>query len=225
MDLVSPALVPPPPPALTKPSTLVFFCCDISASSISSFTPTILKELGWTASKAQVMSIPIWITGIVFTLSTSYLSDKLRCRYPFILLGIALSIVGWAIQLEQVQPAGVRYFSLFAIASGAFMQMPILIGWLAGNLRGRAQQAVGCAIQLGIGNCANFVSSNVFIKTEAPKYPTGFAVGLAFTALGAVVLLLLVAGLEMHNRRLDQEVAAGGKEIDEHDQVRYKYIL
>ncbi|KFZ11655.1 hypothetical protein V501_04622 [Pseudogymnoascus sp. VKM F-4519 (FW-2642)] len=204
--------------------TVVFFCCDMSAASISAFTPTILKELGWTKSTAQVMSIPIWVVGIVFTLSASFLSGKLSIRYPFVFFGIALSLVGWAIQLAQVQPAGVRYFALFAIASGAFMQMPILIGWLNGNLRGRPAQAVGAAVQLGIGNCANFISSNVFILGEAPKYPTGFKAGLAITAVGGGVLVVVVLLMAWHNSKLSK-AEEGGEVKDEHDQENFRYLL
>ncbi|KFY62337.1 hypothetical protein V497_02458 [Pseudogymnoascus sp. VKM F-4516 (FW-969)] len=204
--------------------TVVFFCCDMSASSISAFTPTILKELGWTKSTAQVMSIPIWVVGIVFTLSASFLSGKLSIRYPFVFFGIALSLIGWAIQLAQVPAPGVRYFALFAIASGAFMQMPILIGWLNANLRGRPAQAVGAAVQLGIGNCANFISSNVFILDEAPRYPTGFTAGLAITAVGGGVLIIVVLLMAWHNSRLAKSEQVG-EERDEHNQENYRYLL
>ncbi|KFY43665.1 hypothetical protein V494_01870 [Pseudogymnoascus sp. VKM F-4513 (FW-928)] len=204
--------------------TVVFFCCDMSAASISAFTPTILAELGWTKSIAQVMSIPIWVVGIVFTLSASFLSGKLSIRYPFVFFGIALSLVGWAIQLAQVQPPGVRYFALFAIASGAFMQMPILIGWLNGNLRGRPAQAIGAAVQLGIGNCANFISSNVFITEEKPKYPTGFTAGLAITAVGGGVLVVVVLLMAWHNSKLAKAEEQGDVK-DEHDQEHFRYLL
>jgi len=49
---------------------------------------------------------------------------------------------------------------------GTFIQMPLYIGTLTANLRGRAFQSFGTAIQLGIGNCANFVASNVFIVSS-----------------------------------------------------------
>lgn len=39
-------------------TTLLFFCADMSAGSLSSFNPTILSQLGWTKRRAQVMTIP-----------------------------------------------------------------------------------------------------------------------------------------------------------------------
>lgn len=200
--------------------TLIYFCADMGAASISSFTPTILGELQWTAQRAQVMSIPIWIVGIVVTLSTSYASGKLSLRWPFVLAGSVFALVGWCIQYAQLQSAGVRYFALYLIAFGSFMQFPILIGWLNSNLRGRPQQAIASAVQLGIGNCANFVASNVFIKGQAPRYPAGFATGIALGAVGTLAILLVTAALAWHNRQFDRNAVE-----DKNDQVRFKYVL
>lgn len=104
------------------------------------------------------------------------------------------------------------------------MQMPILIGWLNGNLRGRPAQAIGAAVQLGIGNCANFISSNVFIFDEAPKYPTGFTAGLAITAVGGGVLVIVVLLMAWHNSKLSKSEEEG-EFIDERDQEKFRYLL
>jgi len=206
--------------------TAVFFCCDMSAASTSAFTPTILTQLGWTSKQAQVMSIPIWAVGIFAGLSSSYVSSRLNLRWPFILGGLSLARVGWIIQLCQVQPAAVRYFALFCIASGTFVQFPLLVGWLSGNLRGRAYLAVGTALQIGLGNCANFVASNVFISSESPRYRTGFTVGLTLTALGWVLTLVTLALFLSHNKKLDAKRAADPiPDRREDDQVYYKYVL
>lgn len=201
--------------------TVIYFCADMGAASISSFTPTILAELHWTAQRAQVMSIPIWIVGIVVTLSTSYASGKLSLRWPFVLAGAILALVGFCIQYEQVQPPGVRYFSLYIIAFGSFMQFPILIGWLNSNLRGRPQQAIASAVQLGVGNCANFVASNVFIKTQSPRYPAGFATGMGLAALGVLCIVLVTAALALHNRRFDARSRKSAADDDNQEDFRY----
>lgn len=205
--------------------TLIFFCADMGAASISSFTPTILKELGWTASRAQVMSIPIWMVAITVTLTTSYASGKLGRRWPFVLGGALFALIGWCLQYTQAQPPAVRYFALYLIAFGSVMQFPILIGWLSSNLRGRTQQAVASAVQLGIGNCANFVAANVFITLERPKYPTGFATGVAFTALGIAALGMATLGLAWHNRKHEQKYAETGMAESVEDQESYRYVL
>ena len=38
-----------------------------NANSLSNFQPTILKGLGYTATQAQVHSIPVYVVGAVFS--------------------------------------------------------------------------------------------------------------------------------------------------------------
>jgi hypothetical protein len=105
----------------------MFFCCDMTAASMSSFIPTILTELGWKAARAQVMSIPIWLTGIVAQVFGCWVSGHVGWRFPFILAGISLAMVGWIIMnvysANQGLAAGVRYFALFSMSAGTFIQV------------------------------------------------------------------------------------------------------
>ncbi|CAO2652028.1 Nn.00g003110.m01.CDS01 [Neocucurbitaria sp. VM-36] len=208
--------------------TLMFFCCDMTAASMSSFIPTILTELGWTRARAQAMSVPIWVTGMIFQLVGALISRRTGWRFPFILLGILSVLVGWIINVVYAEGRGggisaaVRYFSLFCMSAGTFVQMSMTTSWLTNNLRGRASTAVGTAIILGIGNCANFVASNVFIKKEAPFYPTAFRTGLGLTIAGAVFCLVYVGLLWRHNRNLDGKRREMGGE-DNQKEYRYQY--
>jgi hypothetical protein len=165
------------------------------------------------------MTIPVGIIGIVGALSSCWLSGRLNTRLPFILPAICISVVGWAIHYKQVQPAQVRYLAQFLISFGTFVTMPLYIGLLTANLRGRASRSFGTAIQLGLGNCANFVSWNIFITKQAPKYPVGFGTGLAITAFSFPVMLLVMVLFIMHNKKIEAKKAALGSdvELDEHE--------
>jgi hypothetical protein len=213
---------------LTIHSTLMFFCCDMTAASMSAFIPTILTELGWKAKTAQAMSIPIWVAGLVAQLLGAWTSGRTGIRFPFILCGIFTVLVGWCINIAYSEGHGVtaaiRYFSLFCMSAGTFIQMSLTTSWLANNLRGRASLAVGTAIILGIGNCANFVSSNVFIKKEAPHYPTAFRTGLGLTIAGAIFCLTYVGLLWRHNQKLAKKRGeGGGMAMDDHNEYVYQY--
>ncbi|CAG8979906.1 hypothetical protein HYALB_00011270 [Hymenoscyphus albidus] len=105
--------------------TLLFFCADMSAGSLSAFNPTILSQLGWTSHRAQVMTIPVWIIGIVGGLLTSLLSGRTNKRWPFILPAILISLLGWIIHYLHLSPPSIRYFAQFLISFGTFVQMPI----------------------------------------------------------------------------------------------------
>jgi hypothetical protein len=206
--------------------TILFFCCDITAASMGSFIPTILTELGWTAARAQVMSIPVWICGMVFQILGASISGRTGWRFPFILAGVLLAMVGWIINVLNSEkrdvPAAVRYFSLFCMSAGTFIQMTMTTSWLTNNLRGRASVAVGTAVILGFGNCANLVTSNVFITEEAPHYPTAFRTGLGLSIAGGVVCFIYVGLLWRHNQKLQRKRREHGGE-DTVREYMYQY--
>ena len=205
---------------------MMFFCCDMTAASISSFTPTILTELGWTSAHAQALTVPIWVTGMLFQVTGGYLSGRTGWRFPFIFFGALCATVGWIIQIVHSErgnlSAAIRYFGLFCMSGGTFLQMSMSTAWMSNNLRGRASVAAGTAIVLGFGNCANFVATNVFIKAEAPYYPTAFRTGLAITVTGGVVCLSYTGLLWRHNQKLARKRMFN---LREDDQQEYKYQI
>jgi hypothetical protein len=198
--------------------TILFFCCDMTAASMGSFIPTILTELGWTAARAQFMSIPVWICGMMCQILGASISARVGWRFPFIFVGIILATIGWIINVLYSEKrdisAAVRYFSLFCMSAGTFIQMTMTTSWLTNNLRGRASVAVGTAVVLGLGNCANLVSSNVFITKEAPHYPTAFRTGLGLSTTGGVVSFIYVGLLWRHNQKLRGRREYGGEDTE-----------
>lgn len=170
--------------------------------------------------------MPVWIVGIMGALCSCWLSGRINKRWPFILPAICVSLVGWVIHYKQVQPAQVRYLAQFLISFGTYITMPLYIGLLTANLRGRASRSFGTAIQLGLGNCANFVSSNIFITTQAPKYPVGFGTGLAITAFSFPLMLFVMLLFTIHNGKLAARSADLGSDAGELDEHRdYVYIF
>ncbi|KAI1496214.1 major facilitator superfamily domain-containing protein [Biscogniauxia marginata] len=205
--------------------TMCFFCCDITASSVAAFAPTILTELGWVSTTAQLFTMPVWAAGIVATFTITWLASRLNCRTPFLLFCICMQLVGWIIMRVYVPTAGVRYLALFFMSMGTFPQMPILMAWLSANLRGRKYLAVGMAWMTGFGNCANFISSNVFIIKERPRYPTGFSTGLAFTALGFVLVCTGFGLLKLKNtKRESLRAQMTEEERKRYDELYFKFV-
>lgn len=56
----------------------------------------------------------------------------------------------------------------------------------------------------GFGNCGTFVSGSVFIHNQAPRYPVGFGVGLAFGILAGCAATVYSVSLGLKNRRRDR---------------------
>lgn len=183
-----------------------------TASSLVAFQPTILKDLGWTATSAQVHTIPVYATALVFTLACAWLSDYLQHRYSFTLFGAMLIVIGWSIELAQVPAPGVRYMGMFFVTSGSFIMMSTIVVWLCVNLGKGVKRSVAMGLLTGFGNCGAFVSGNVFITEQAPRYPVGFGVGLAFGIIGGIAVTIYYFYLRSENRRRDKmQNSANGK--------------
>ncbi|KAK2811321.1 hypothetical protein FQN50_002197 [Emmonsiellopsis sp. PD_5] len=180
-----------------------------SSYATSFFTPTILRQLGWTAIRAQVMTIPVFVTATVTTIIAAIFSDRLRHRFGFILAGCFVTTVGYIILFMQQHVAvGVRYFALFAITSGAYLAHPITMTWLTNNMGGHYKRAIGSSMQIGIGNCGGLIASNVFLDHEKPLYHTGFGVSLALIWMAGVAAVVNLVYVRRENRIRD----AGGRD-------------
>ena len=148
------------------------------------------------------------------------MSDRLQHRYGFVILGAAINIIGYIILLAQATVSvKVRYFALYLVECGIWIGAPVEVVWLTNNLGGHYKRAVGSAIQVGMGNLSGFVASNVFITKQAPRYPVGYGVALAMTALAGVAATVLYFGLKRENTRRgrgerDHRLQMGKEELD-----------
>ena len=174
----------------------------VSIYSVSYYLPTVLSELGYSASDAQVQTIPIYAAAFVVAIITAWMSDRLRHRYGFVILGAAINIIGYIILLAQATVSvKVRYFALYLVECGIWIGAPVEVVWLTNNLGGHYKRAVGSAVQVGMGNLSGFISSNIFITKQAPRYPVGYGVALAMTGLAGVAATVLYFGLKRENTR------------------------
>lgn len=173
--------------------------------STSFFTPTILRQLGWTAVHAQVMSIPIYIVACMTTLITAICTDRLRHRYTFTMIGIVVATIGYVILLAQKNvPVGGRYFALYLVTAGGYITQPVTIVWLNNNMGGHYKRSISAAMQIGFGNCGGIVASNIYITGQAPTYPVGFGVSLALLWLSGLACTAFFFGLRMENKKRDR---------------------
>ncbi|KAL2841590.1 major facilitator superfamily domain-containing protein [Aspergillus pseudoustus] len=212
---------------------IMYFGIVNTGYAVSFFTPTILEQLGWTKIRAQVMSIPIYAVAMVITLSTAYISDRLKHRYAFTLTGCLIATMGYVLLLNQSSiPVGARYFAVFAITGGGYLTQPILMGWLSNNMAGHYKQSIASAMQIGFGNCGGLVASNVFFNEEAPGYKTGFGVSLGMTWICGLSCFAFLMYLVRENKAREQgkrderyELPAEERENlgDDHPSFRFTY--
>lgn len=79
---------------------------------------------------------------------------------------------------------------------------------------------------ISFGNCANLVSSNVFITAQAPTYPTGFTTGLVFTIFGFCLACVGTFSLvAMNKARLNRRAHMSADETSAQDELSLKFHI
>ncbi|KAJ7865008.1 major facilitator superfamily domain-containing protein, partial [Mycena olivaceomarginata] len=111
---------------------IVFFLSGVVLYSLAYFTPSIIQSLGYTAAKAQLMSVPPFSVAFVFAVLTAWISDRYHCRGAVTVFYSVLRTVGFAMLLGSVNHR-VQYGSLFLSIPGTYAMAPTISTWNANN--------------------------------------------------------------------------------------------
>lgn len=105
-----------------------FFLINITVQGLSVFLPTILRDLNWTSTQAQLYSVPPYVCACLVAVAVAYISDKTRKRGLYLALFSLLAIIGFAILRWETNP-NVRYMAVFFVTMGAFPGGPGFLAW------------------------------------------------------------------------------------------------
>ncbi|KAL5046519.1 hypothetical protein BDW71DRAFT_214576 [Aspergillus fruticulosus] len=172
---------------------------------ISFFLPSIIRDLGYTSSTAQLLTVPIYITAAAVAVAGAWLSDRYKKRSPFILFFMSLIAIGFIIVLASSDRGvpGVVYFGVFVAVVGIYPAFPGNVTWISVNLAGDYKRAAGMAMHIGLGNLAGAMASNFYRAQDAPKYALGHALELGFCVVGILAVLILRFSYKRVNKKRD----------------------
>ncbi|KAL9066662.1 MAG: hypothetical protein Q9161_007421 [Pseudevernia consocians] len=165
---------------------LMYFALIVPAYGFAYFAPTVIQTYHYTPVETQLHSVPPYVAAFFFALLVATLSDAAAHRFLFALLPTLLALAGTATLFSVHHDTHTEYAALFLVAMGTYTAMPMVICWVAMNLRGHMQRSVGIAWMIGFGNCGGIVATFAFLSRDAPEYRTGYAVLLGFLSLAAV---------------------------------------
>lgn len=175
---------------------------------ISLFLPTIIRELGYQTTTAQLLTVPIYVTASIITIIVAYIADRKRIRSPFILGGLIFQLVGFVMCIATDSP-GVTYAGIFIAAAALYQCQPSNITWLSNNLAGSYKRAVGMGIQIAVGNLAGAMASNFYRQQDSPRYKLGHGLEIGFITAGIIALCVLLVYYKVVNRKREEAVKRG----------------
>ncbi|AOW07824.1 major facilitator superfamily domain-containing protein [Yarrowia lipolytica] len=179
--------------------------------SISFFLPSIIKNLGYTSSKAQLLTIPIYIVAACWGVLQAWLSDRLQKRSIFVAFNLCCMMLGYilAISISAAAHPAATYVGCYLAAFGIYPAIPGIISWISNNVSGSYKRAVAMAVQIGIGNLLGAVSTNIYRVQDKPQYRLGHSVNLGFIVLGFVCLVSLRIFYTRQNTLKKERLASG----------------
>jgi len=183
------------------------FSVNISLYGLGTFLPAIVRGLGYTSYHANLMTVPIYICALVFFLFIAWLSDKTGMRGPFLLVALFLLVIGYAI-LIAVENTKVRFFACFVAALGIYPTTGLSLMWLQDNVARHYKRATVTGFTLCLGNLAGVAVGQIFIAQDGPRYITGLSIALGLAVVAACVVVALMIGYTVVNRKRERILAA-----------------
>jgi len=184
--------------SLTSPHVLLLFVAlflnGTTLYGLALFLPSIVNQLGFSATRTQLISVGPFACGFAVTLASAYLSDRYRQRALSVVVPACIALTGFAIFLGS-HKTSVAYGSLFLSVSGTYALPPILSAWMANNSEPHYRRATSVAIGFVATNAGGILSTWRFPKKEGPRFVKTTIMDLVFSALIAVFALLNVVYL------------------------------
>lgn len=157
--------------------------------------PQIIRNMGFTSSTAQLLTIPPYFMGAVSAYLSALLADRFKWRMPFIVGAQSLVVIAFAILFSKsadiANNIGPCYFGVILACIGFYPINPGGNAWTVENLAGPTKKAQGIAFMICLGNVGGIIGSYIYVADESPTYPTGYGASFAFAGLGIVSCLVL----------------------------------
>ncbi|OAL03030.1 MFS general substrate transporter [Phaeosphaeriaceae sp. SRC1lsM3a] len=172
--------------ALTDVKTLVYAICYMGCLCplycFSLFLPTILLGMGYTGTKAQLLSVPPYAVAATMTVIVGWVADKTKWRGYCNMVISFIGCIGF-IMLLATPNVHVQYAGTFLGAMGIYPTVSNTLTWASNNVEGNLKRGVMVGVVVGWGNMNGVVSSNIYLPTEKPHYRTGHGIVLAYMFL------------------------------------------
>ncbi|KAF2141768.1 uncharacterized protein K452DRAFT_228097 [Aplosporella prunicola CBS 121167] len=161
---------------------VIYMGADAPLYAFSLFLPTIISQMGYTSTKANLLSVPPYAAAAILTIIIGFVADRTGkrgyCNIGTSLIGIA----GFAMLIGSATP-GVQYAGTFLGALGIYPTISNTISWASNNVEGVYKRGVTIGFVIGWGNLNGVVSSNIYRQEDKPRFFVGHGVVLAYLTL------------------------------------------
>ncbi|KAF2456668.1 major facilitator superfamily transporter [Lineolata rhizophorae] len=170
--------------------------------SISLFMPTIVKTLGYTNERAQLMTVPPYVVACAFCIAGGYSADKHKQRGLYMIGFNLVAIVGLIMLISTDNPQ-VKYAGCFFATSGIYPNVPQGVAWNGNNIGGSVKRGVGIAMHVGFGNLGGAIAGFLYQTKDSPEFYPGHGTLIATISMSTILCIIMTIYLRRENARRD----------------------
>lgn len=167
-------------------------------SSLSNFLPDILYGLGYSETKAQLMSVIVYACAFVGLMLSGWLSDRYQQRGLAIAINSIIAAIGYALLLGIDDNTG-RLAAACLVGLGAYPILVLCMVWTASNNVGYTYRASAAACINIIAQCFSISGNQAY--SDPPYYRKGLGASLGMISMSGVVSLLLMVWIRWANKK------------------------
>ena len=124
-------------------------CNKLTAIAFKFTMPQIVRNMGFTSTKAQLLTAPPYLLGAINAVLVSALADRFTMRSPFILGPQVLVIVAYSVLFVYAADISNNIPTCYAMVTlacmGIYPIIPVVNSWAINNLAGAEKRNIGTA--------------------------------------------------------------------------------
>lgn len=180
----------------------------VSSGVITTYSATLIRNLGFTPRRAALMNMPSGAVSIFFTLFVGYGVRKQSHRWAFVIASIIPGILAGG--LMSFLPSSNRSGILAGIylVNAVVAPLAIFYAYVAANFGGSTKRAFAAAVISGSFSVGNIIGPQTFQARDAPEYrPAKIAVLATQSGCALTVFVLFLYYFWMNKKRRSNAVA------------------
>lgn len=218
---------------------LITVLVSISSGIITTYSATLIRNIGYTPPHAALLNMPSGIVSIFATLMVGYGVRFLPSghRWAWIVFCCIPSILGGA--LMSFLPSGNTNANKPGLLAGLYLinfvvaVLIVLYQWTASNVAGSTKRTVSMALISGAFSVGNIVGPQTFQAKDAPQYMPAKIIVLATQSAAAVVIIVLFVYYRYANGQKEKrevvmnEISIEKSEWDnltDKENVKFRYV-
>jgi len=182
---------------------VIYVGADMPLYAFSLFLPSIINQLGFKATPANLLTVPVYFAAGLMTCFVGFMADRYGHRGFFNVGCLCIGAAGYII-LVASRNAALSYFAVYMAACGIYPVIPNTVAWVSNNVEGSYKRSVSLAMVISFGNINGAVSSNVYRAKDKPWYPLGHGLVLIYISFGIIASIAYHFALQRENGRRDR---------------------